>query len=224
MQCRCIYAPDTLGRSTSLMRFFIISRTLITLHILRPHPSPLPSTLAHFKGTKYLAVSTAFLNSFSSPPYSAPALSYISANPALAISKLTSLRIPHLQILTLHTTRSYRSRANNRTRTLRPRTYRVNQSWASTAYGCAVIPKWAPSGASMPARRICSVPAFARSLRVVGTDRSQPQPRRRPPGVWKRRKLSASPTLTAFPKRVRWEETAEGGSCATVGIRRKRRR
>src|SRR5437667_2984861 len=58
----------------------------------------------------YLAISTALLNSLSNPPYSAPALSYNSTHPALAISRLTSLlNTPHLQTLTEQTIRSYLS-------------------------------------------------------------------------------------------------------------------
>src|SRR5271170_6318617 len=81
------------------------------------------------------AVSTAFFICLSNPPYSAPALSYNSAHPAFAISKLTSLLTPHFQILTEHTTLSYRSLAKSLTLTLFPRTYFVNQFCASSAYG-----------------------------------------------------------------------------------------
>ena len=50
-------------------------------------------------------------------------------------------------------------------------------------------------------RRLTVLPlSFFLSL---GTRRSQPQPARRPPGVWKRWKPSPSPTLVTLPKRLR---------------------
>src|SRR5947207_14029022 len=105
------------------MQFLIFPGTLIILHILRPHSPLVSSTVRKIHiAKKYLAVSTAFLNSLSNPPYSAPALSYNSAHPALAISRLTSLlNTPHLHTLTEQTTRSYLSLAKSFTRTLRPR-------------------------------------------------------------------------------------------------------
>src|ERR1700738_4555977 len=123
IQLNAIEPPVLSARwSSSRMQLFIIPWHLIILHILYPHPPSLSSNISTIGVKTYFATSTAFLISRSNPPYSAPKLSYTSAHPAFAISKLTSLRIPHRQTLTLQTTLSYRSLDSKITRNRLPRT------------------------------------------------------------------------------------------------------
>lgn len=142
-------------------------------------------------------------------------------HPAFSISWLTSFQPNQPRTIALPTTRPYWSKLKGLTLMFLPRMNDLSHAIASSPYGCAGFPKWALSGASIPQSLTWRVLCLSPLWLTLGSCLSHPQPPMIPPGVWKKWKLSPSPTDVTFP----WshcERNALWLMCVTCWIGRRK--